>query len=209
MEIIDLISATLSLLFLAYASYSDLKTRKVDNKVWIMAVGCGLVLLLFKIEIYCLVSIVFMILFAFLVYYLGVFLSNIHVLRGGIYGGADAKAIISLSILMPTWPFFSEYFPVFFSLSAVLNGAIISLLVPLAMFIYNAWKKKISFPQCFIAIPVKGKVAEEKWWIYAKKNGKTYVTPKIPFILFLLLGYIVSLVYGDLVSPLLFYLLGF
>ena len=209
MEIIDLISATLSFLFLAYASYSDLKTRKIDNKVWIIMIGCGVVLLPFKIDLYCLVSIVFMVLFAFLVYYLGVFLSNIHVLRGGIYGGADAKAIISLSILMPAWPFFSKYFPVFFSLSVVLNGTIISLLVPLGMFIYNAWKKEISFPQCFIAIPVKGNPNEEKWWIYAKKNEKTYVTPKIPFILFLLLGYIVSLVYGDLVSPLLFYLLGF
>ena len=206
MEIVNIISAALSFLFLAYASYSDLKTRTVDNKVWIIMICCGMVLLPFKIDLYCLVSIAFMVSFAFLIYYLGVFLSNIHLLRSRICGGADAKAIIALSILMPLWP--SEYFPIFFSLSVVLNGLLISLMVPLGIFIYNISKKEISFPQCFLAIPTKGNPDEEKWWIYAKKKGKTYVTPKIPTIPFLLLGYIVSLVYGDIITPLLLHLQG-
>ena len=207
MEIVDIISAALSFLFFTYASYSDLKTRTVDNNVWIIMICCGIALLPFKIGLYSLVSIAFMVSFAFLVYYLGIILCKAHVLRRGIYGGADAKAIIALSILMPVWP--SESFPIFFSLSVVLNGLLISLMVPLGTFIYNIFKKEISFPQCFLAVPIKGNPNEEKWWIYAKKNGKTYVTPKIPFILFLLMGYIVSLVYGDLITLLLFYLQGY
>jgi len=69
-------------------------------------------LLFFRLDVYNVVSLCFMSLFALLLYYMGVLLRRFG-LQHGLYGGADAKAIIALSFMMPEWPFSSGY-PIFF-----------------------------------------------------------------------------------------------
>jgi len=46
--IINVFRIAISLLFLGYASWSDIKTREVDNKVWLLYAPLGLMLTLFE-----------------------------------------------------------------------------------------------------------------------------------------------------------------
>jgi hypothetical protein len=148
----------------------------------------ALPLFILRFNLYNLVSAAFMSLFALLLYYMGVFLQKFG-LKHGLYGGADAKAIISLSIMMPGT--FKEY-PIFFSLSVLLIASIFALIVPIALFVYNMTKGNRRIPDAFLAVE-KEKFDERKYWVYKKEDGKTLVSPKIPFILFIFAGLVLSL----------------
>lgn len=197
----DALAVALSFIFLLYASISDLKSRRVGNIVWILMGICGIFLLfLGGIDSYAAISAVFMSLFALLLYYSGDVLKRMGLLSHGFYGGADAKAIIALSIMVPRWPsFITDPIPIFFSLSVLLNGAVLSLFVPLALFLYNLSKGYRKLPDAFLAIETDGEYDEKKFWLYKTRGGKTLITPKIPFILFLLLGFLASLLIYPLI----------
>jgi len=189
--IFDMIASFSSLAFLGYAAYSDIKSRRVSNRLWIAMLIVALPLFILRFNLYNLVSAAFMSLFALLLYYMGVFLQRFG-LKHGLYGGADAKALIALSIMMPEWPF-NESYPVFFSLSVLLIASLAALMVPLALFVYNMTKGNRRIPDAFLAIE-KEEFDERKYWIYKKEDGKTLVTPKIPFILFIFAGLLLSLI---------------
>ncbi len=74
-----------------------------------------------------------------------------------IKGGADAKALIALAILFPTYPFIGSFpmialptdlwrymFP--FALLIMFNAAILVIVVPAVMFFYNLAKRDLKFP---------------------------------------------------------------
>jgi preflagellin peptidase FlaK len=187
---IDLIASIASIAFLGYATYSDIKTRRVSNLLWILMLAVAIPLLLFRLDLYNIVSIAFMSLFAALLYYLGVMLQRFG-FKHGLYGGADAKAIIALSVMVPEWPF-GSYYPIFFSLSVLLVAALSALVVPIALFVHNAKNGFRRIPDAFLALE-KEDFDERKYWVY-KSGEKTLVTPKIPFILFLFIGLVVSLI---------------
>jgi preflagellin peptidase FlaK len=74
-----------------------------------------------------------------------------------IKGGADAKALIALSIMFPLYPlmdnlpllqppFFNAQFILPFPLLILFNAALMTIAVPLALFFYNLYKKDIRFP---------------------------------------------------------------
>ncbi len=187
---IDLIAVIVSIVFLGYATYSDIKSRRVSNWVWRIMVLIAIPLLIPRLNAYTAVSIVFMSLFALLLYYMGLFLQRFG-FKHGLYGGADAKALISLSIMMPEWPVKS--YPIFFSLSVLLIASLAALMVPLALFIYNMKNGMRKLPDAFLAIE-KEEFDERKYWVYKKEGAKTLVTPKIPFILFIFIGLVISLI---------------
>jgi preflagellin peptidase FlaK len=188
---IDIIASIASMIFFSYATYCDIKSRRVSNWVWILMVLVSAPLLFFRLDVYNVVSICFMSLFALLLYYMGRFLLRFG-LQHGLYGGADAKAIIALSFMMPEWPFGSGY-PIFFSLSVLLIASIAAASVPLGILFYNLSRGNREMPEAFLAIE-KIEFDEKKYWIYRKKEDSFLVTPKIPFILFLLIGLIISLI---------------
>ncbi len=101
---LDLLRVFLGAAVLLYAAGSDLRSRRVPNRTWLVPIGAGLALDIpeglaggapFLLD--ALVSAGFMVPLALLAYYS----------RG--FGGADAKALIALSVLIPRWPAWAPF----------------------------------------------------------------------------------------------------
>ena len=116
---------------LLLASYQDLKTREVDDRLWYALAGCNGVLtaLQFTFEN----SPDLLVFAASVVAGLGVALA-VHF--AGLMGGADVKAIVALS-LTETPPVSSGIFSLMPSIAIVTNAILISLAGPLAMLVRN------------------------------------------------------------------------
>lgn len=140
--IIDLLKLFICVSFLLYSCHSDLRTRTVPNELWgvvFVAVlplviaemlACGMEYLLRTpisvAGIYSFVYILF---------------------RLGAFGGADAKVLIALAFIFPVFPdiTISGYeFPLngipplnFFAFSTFTNAVLLTVVVPLGIFIYN------------------------------------------------------------------------
>jgi preflagellin peptidase FlaK len=141
---IDIYRVAFSLAILAYACYSDIKKRSVSNIVWLVMMGVGIAFagygaivqgmsffipLIFSAVITGAVSYIFF--------------------RLGLFGAADAKALICIAVLFPTQPGFiilHHHFPLFgafvpvvfpFALTVLLNAAVLALAVPISLFFRN------------------------------------------------------------------------
>ena len=131
-QALSLARVAVSLVFLTYSSWSDLKTREVSNLVWIFFGPIGLALTLTQFFLFPPrgdllqsllfygVSFGFTTVFSFVLFYAGAF------------GGADAKALMCLSLALPLPPrvadpvsgFVSEIFPI----TIFSNGVIVAAL---------------------------------------------------------------------------------
>ena len=137
--LLDIVRLVAGIIILSYASYTDIKTRRAANILWVIIGSIGGILLVveyFTVKpqfdvLITLVIMLFMIVFAYVLFQLRL-----------IFGGADAKAIMALAILVPLHPVING-FPlwggsimpapwVIFS-----NSIIIFLVIPLMLFIYN------------------------------------------------------------------------
>jgi Flp pilus assembly protein protease CpaA len=107
MTTIDAISLTgflLSIIFLSYSAYSDLKIREVSNRVWVIYLPLSVVVLMLKLFLdqrlltISVISIAATTCLSLIMFYIGIF------------GGADAKAFICLSVALPTNPFSKSLF---------------------------------------------------------------------------------------------------
>lgn len=221
-----------SLLMLSYGSYRDLRTREVANKLWLIFGAVGVVMNVVDfvflgratsdlIQVGVSVGLTWPIAVAF--FYVG------------LYGGADAKALMTLAVLVPTATRGTNLHP-FTPLTVLTNGVFCSLVVPLAFFLYNGskilrgeeifrdfedeptWRKVAA---AFLGrriddignrkflLPLEKKengvrrfnfsllTAEEEELREAKDM---WVTPGIPLIVFLTAGFVIAIVYGDLLS---------
>jgi preflagellin peptidase FlaK len=154
-----------------------------------------------------------------------------------IFGGADAKALMALAILLPLQPSINQ-FPLWGesmmpgSWTIFANSVLLFLFIPLGLLIYNITKRNLKFPYCLLGYKMKISKARQKfvWPLQKIVNGKLqlvkmpkdfdaeeefkafekqgieeiWVTPKIPFMIPLLAGFIFTFVFGDIM----FYLMG-
>jgi len=116
---------------LTFASFQDLRTREIDDKVWIYTVPVGALLTVYEAlttQGYPLVlaglSVVLTAVIA-----LGIFYT-------GLFGGADAKALIALAAALPLPPYQNFASP-FYPLTVLGNGLILSLLLIPACLSWN------------------------------------------------------------------------
>jgi len=98
-ESLEGIRVLVSLIFLCYSSWSDYKTREVNNKVWVLFAPLALALtlselLLYRVSDLPLYAICFGLTAAF----------AIVLFYAGGFGGADAKALMCLALAMPFYP---------------------------------------------------------------------------------------------------------
>ncbi|MGQ9587291.1 MAG: A24 family peptidase C-terminal domain-containing protein [Thermoplasmata archaeon] len=155
-----------------------------------------------------------------------------------IRGGADAKALLSLSILFPFYPTFRD-FPILradslsaevimpFSFIVLINAAIIVVLLPLGFLLKNIARRELKFPHALLGYKVDCETIEGKhlWLMERIENGshkvyarpksdenlaaevealvkaghkRVWVTPKIPFMIPLLISLFISTVIGNL-----------
>lgn len=247
---IDIFSVAFCTLILIYACYSDLKTRSVTNRLWglMIAVGCLIALYnCFRFGIPFLLGFILSVLFTFCLTYL--------FFRLRLFGGADAKCLIAISVLIPVQPDFAFVysqlllFP--FAITTLLNAAIISLCIPLGLFVYNiltlsreelkgnlgsafiGYKSRIGalsdkadkhtrlvhlygeeesdLKRVFVfgGVEIDAEVVEElkKYHAQGKIGDKVWVTPELPFILFITAGFFTALLFGNLIFCIMFSIL--
>jgi len=215
---------------LAYASYTDIKTRRASNILWLIMGSIGAILLAIQYftigfeNPFYLIFVPIMIALMYVLFQLRL-----------MFGGADAKAIMALAILVPFAPEILE-FPIVQASTISMpgswivfsNSVVLFLLIPLSLLIFNLAKRHIEFPHCLLGYRMNLSEAKEKFvwplekivdgkrkFYYMPKKfdaedelqefenlgiKKIWVTPKIPFMIPLLAGFICSFILGDVLS---------
>jgi len=263
---IDWIRVLVSLLFLGYASWSDLRSREVNDFVWVVFAPAGFLLTVLSIYLardWALLAVFgvyagFMIVLSVALFYFGVFFAE-----------ADAKALICLSLAMPWYPVATPVHPLvsfvqpLLPLSALANGVLVeagSIFYLLSRNIVwkfrtggklfggfeniPLWKKLILL---LIGYKVKIPEAEKKIYLYPlediKVKGRTavpvlqifvthkedrdmlvrklkqyargrelsrriWVTLGLPLIVFITIGFVLALLFGDIIFWIIFQVLG-
>jgi len=97
--ILDGLRVTLCLSFFVYASVSDIRTREVSNKVWVVMAPLALALTLFQFVLFSPQS-----LSLFAISFAVTAALSVVLFYVGAFGGADAKALMCLALALPTYP---------------------------------------------------------------------------------------------------------
>ena len=224
--LLDIIRLVVGIVILSYASYTDIKTRRASNMLWVLMGSIGATLLVtqyFTIGLENTTYLVFVPIMIALMYVL--FQMRL------IFGGADAKALMALAILVPLHPTINS-FPLWQSSLMPApwiifsNSVVLFLVIPLTLLIYNLAKRNLRFPYCVLGYKMSVEKAKEKfvWPLEKIKDGKRkfvytpkefdvekellefekngikeiWITPKVPFMIPLLAGFITSFIIGDI-----------
>lgn len=258
-DTVDLLKILATAIAFAFATWSDLKSREVTNRLWLVYFPLGA--LLGTIGTYLegawvihLASAVFTSVTAILLFYLGFF------------GGADAKALMGLSLTLPYRPSrfsgrigFDFWMPTYpFPISVLINSVVISvvIVIPYMLLKNLAWKLRNSEKKLFegleqenllkkiLAVMIGYKVGAgelERLFVYPLEEVKVegekrmrrlsflisvdegerrrgllpkieeevWVSPGLPLMASILIGFLVALFYGDLVFALTSSILSF
>jgi preflagellin peptidase FlaK len=229
--LLDLSRLFVGVSILSYASYTDLKTRRASDILWVIMLSSGIIILIVQYltvglqQIFYIFFIPVMIIFIYLLFKVRL-----------IFGGADAKALISLAVLAPYEPRIL-FFPLWHSLMPFpwvifCNSVILFLFLPFTLLIYNSLKGNVVFPYSLLGYKMDIQRAkrsfvwplekigkgERRFYLFPKefdvekeldaleKEGvkNIWVTPKIPFMIPLLAGYLLSFFLGDILSCLIY-----
>ncbi|MCD4704415.1 MAG: prepilin peptidase [Methanosarcinaceae archaeon] len=146
---IELLKVLVCLPFLLYSCYSDIKTRRVSNETWVMMFAAGFIFIIYDIMNNGALQIVriavsFLLIFGF-VYILFYF---------NAFGGADAKVLMVISLIIPTYPMIeiagtmlpTQGIPPIslFTFTVFGNSVILTVIVPLGLFLYNFTQPSLS-----------------------------------------------------------------
>ena len=165
----------------AWAAWRDINTRRLPNRLWPPLVGLGVVLLLWEalqlapfatlegrlFVVQVGVSLLFIAPLGYAFWWLGGF------------GGADAKALITLAILLPTFPSYalgSLHLPLVetpigvFSLTVLTNTVLFAAIVPILLGVGNLARGQIEPKAMFFARPVRVDSIPDR-------HGKLFETP--------------------------------
>ena len=222
---LDIIRLLVGVIILGYASYTDIKTRRASNMLWVIMGVIGAILLVIQFFLIGFENPMYL-LFVPIMIILMYILFQMRL----IFGGADAKALMALALLAPAHPIIGN-FPLWQSLmpfpwTIFSNSVIIFLIIPLALFIYNILKRNIEFPYCLLGYkitidkaretfvwPLEKIVDGKRRFMYMPKDfdvteelnafekqniKKIWVTPKVPFMIPLLAGFIFAFIIGDI-----------
>lgn len=153
---------------LAYASLRDLKVRRVENEVWVWGAAIGL--LLFGLDGFVMGRANWIHLaVAAVVIGLAYVLWYFHILAGG----ADAKALMMLAVLLPVpieldvagraFPVWASPMPV--ALVVLANSVLLFLLVPFAFAAGNLLRGHVRLPAMFLGVrmPIDRAAASFVW----------------------------------------------
>lgn len=236
--------------FLLYSCYSDIKTRRVTNKLWVAMLAGSVFFVLYDILTKGTPYIMFLFLSAGSIFVLVYILFQI-----GTFGGADAKSLIVISIILPAYPViqaFGHNFPLnkplidLFAFGILGNAVLLTIVVPLSLAAYNIFRMGLNIDNpLYIFIGYKCRISnlankhikliqsyeEEKGKIIFrfKRGGieinedviselkalsdkglikdDVWVTPGLPFMIPITLGFFVTVFYGDMITELTKYLI--
>lgn len=247
-SLLDVTRILLCSVMLLYSSVMDLRVREVSNRTWIVFAPIGIVLDIYETLyvratdpiIYVILPVSMSAALAIAFFYLG------------LYGGADAKAFITIAILIPYQPrlitpylnVFSPVYPLTVFTDAAIAAGFFALILLMRNLIWSltkkhlifeglekepAWKKALVLLSCIKveAEKIKGPPYEypaevvvdsqRKLRLMPDTNDDTaatntlkqlteqmrikevWVSPTLPFLLFISIGFFVSLLLGDIV----------
>ena len=193
-----IIQLTFTLLCLFYATYTDLKTREVSNTLWILMLATAPLFAVYTFYYHD----------GFLLYALSLtvtFILAYLMFTYDLIGGADTKALICIAAVLTTVPFFA--------LSVLVCAVVLALSVPIGLFITNVrnlgWhetyrNRRLVFigykPHVVpnfsrLLFDPKTGVFSRQGFEVTEKVEDVWVTPEIPFMVFIMLGFVVCLVF--------------
>jgi preflagellin peptidase FlaK len=162
--ILEAAKVTLSLGFLLYASWSDHKTREVNNRVWILYAPIALALSIAELLLYDSarlplfgLSVGITVVIAFVLFYSGGF------------GGADSKALMCIALALPFFPT-TLFTPILasgvsplsqniFPLTIFSNSVLVAAFSGVALLLYNLFWRVKTGQKIF-----EGTLANEPFW---------------------------------------------
>ena len=222
---------------LLYSSYHDVRTREVDDRVWIIPAAAGILINTYP---FLDAGLGWLIRYGLAAGLTAAVAFGLYFT--GLYGGADAKALVTISLIQPytdRWPQLHG----FTALTTLTNGLILSAALPLSFAAYNTYRlvkgEKIfegfegegfwrKVAACFIGVRLR-KAAGRRFWSPVEKNDggvrrfkfnlsiddlseadrdDMWITPGIPLLVFFTAGYLVNLATGDIMAQLLYSLSG-
>ncbi|MFB0501884.1 MAG: A24 family peptidase C-terminal domain-containing protein, partial [Candidatus Bathyarchaeia archaeon] len=251
--ILDSARVLLCLFFMIYASWSDFRKREVSNRVWAILAPSAFALTSLQffmftpdlLQIYLLSFVVTSAL-------------SIAIFYAGAFGGADAKALISLSLALPSYPvdliepysspvspLSQTFFPITVFSNAVLLAALSVVYIVARNYVwrtktgkklFEGFEKESKWRKILVLLcGYKVDIAElekkehlypledfdeneKKLLVVPKDEGReeiverirkarsegrlqngVWATPGLPMLIFVTLGLVVALIYGDLV----------
>jgi preflagellin peptidase FlaK len=259
-ELLDGSRVLISLIFLSYASWADFKTREVSNKVW--AIFAPLAFLLTALQ-----YILFPqdLLYSYVLPFVVTLALSLVLFYAGGFGGADAKALICLSLALPNYPHYLlespiGYLPLIFPLSVFVNAVFLASFsvtyVLLRSFfwkhknkkkLFNGFEKESLGRKILVLLSgYKVNIAEleKKGYLYpledfdarleekrkliaiprdeerekivsrlleAERSGQikgdVWATPGLPMLVFITVGLVIALVFGDILWTILYSIL--
>jgi hypothetical protein len=210
--------------FLSLASYKDIKTREIKNWIWIVlsSIGVGILLIQYFTEgivLTRLLGIPLMIAFAYLFFFF-------KILAGADAKALIALALLApIWPKLGSFPFFPSILP--FPFVVFVNSICLVIPFMIVLCFYNLIRGNREFPYLFFGykVPVEEAKKSFVWPIEVIKNGKrklalfqkedkkanlenlkalrkeeVWITTELPFALFLLIGFILTHLVGDLIS---------
>lgn len=247
---LDILKILFCIPFLLYSCYSDIKTRRVTNKLWLVMLAGSAFFVLYDILTKGTPYIIFLFLSAGSIFILVYILFQI-----GTFGGADAKSLIVISIILPAYPViqaFGHNFPLnkplidLFAFGILGNAVLLTVVVPLGLAVYNIIKlgliidnpryifigykssisnlanKHIKLIQSFEednglvkfrfkrgGVEITDEIISELKTLSdkGKIENTVWVTPGLPFMIPITLGFFVAVFYGDMITELTKYLI--
>ncbi|WGI16724.1 A24 family peptidase [Methanonatronarchaeum sp. AMET-Sl] len=206
---IDLIKILVILPFFIIACITDLKDRRVPNKLWIPLI---IIAVIFGAIQYTPTYI------TMLAISLTLILIIVFIMAALQFGGADLKALIIIALIFPVYP--ETFNPIYgeysvFALSTIINALFLALIYPIAITITNLIRRDLERPRhIFRAIKKPINKVNDKERVLYKGEYKTltkqeietisnrkktvWTTPWMPFIVFITLGMLTTIYIGDL-----------
>jgi len=211
------------------ASYLDLRTREISDKIWYIALGGGALLNLVQLTLDFSSRFLLLLLSSLLI--AGIIGFGIYYL--GLFGGADAKAMLSIGMILPLYQPMVGIHP-FAPVMVFSNGIILSLLPIIFLLFYNlsrivrghaifsgfesekSWRKALALIVGYrtrssggkFLLSIESVVDSKKSFDFSPakagddfvETSETWVTPGIPLLVFITAGLLLMLAYGDLTS---------
>lgn len=239
MLVVDALRIFAGASILTFAAACDIKWRRAPDAAWLLMALVGGLLL--AVQWFAEPGFADVHMASLITAGIVALLAIVGYLSGLIAGGADAKALVSLSILAPVpldvvWTVpLESVLPLV--VTAVANGLVVGLAVPLALAAVNLARGDIDGVRTFLATRVKTERVQERvtWPLeYVDEDGEivtvtmpgnmpldgfdraemleagrehVWVSPKIPFLVPLVFGFAIAVVLGDPLAALLRFLL--
>ncbi|MFQ5999216.1 MAG: A24 family peptidase C-terminal domain-containing protein [Candidatus Bathyarchaeia archaeon] len=142
-EVFDGARIALCLSFLIYASWSDYKTREVSNRVWAILAPSAFALTSFQFFMFAPE-----LLYNYALSFMLTSALSLALFYAGAFGGADAKALICLSLALPFYPAHllqppHDFVFLFFPITVFTNAVLLAALSAFYALLRNSlWKSR-------------------------------------------------------------------